>query len=185
MEIFSNFPFGSIRPNWYNGEQSLFSLAITSFNLKVIEANAFDSKAFRHLRKLIISSKSPVEYKCGMLNALHYLEEWATDEVEYSAKICNNILEPVRKTMRRFRNILFNANLGVHSLNELFGGTKLSRMDFININNYLRSQQQNRVLAPTNFTALLIIQEMVLTNSGIGIILEKTFDFIDVVFILF
>lgn len=167
-------PNANLQPNWYKGLLKIDSLGITKFSS--ITANSFNSPALRSVERLSLSIPKfiePIPYERGIFNGLTSLSELYISDITFTS-IDKYFLQPLQKSLRYFSSDVFPKNPG--DLNQLFGGARMSRLEYIRIMQY--DFYPMHVIAGSNFTGLPAIQHLELAYCGIEVILADTFNFI-------
>lgn len=159
---------------WYTGTIRITSLSFTRVQIIAIESNAFNAAVFAHLQNLgIYSSLQIINYHSAMFNGLQqlFLLSLSDTHVRRTNQM-QNFFQPLDKYLEQF---LYTGCMGNGPvLTELFGRNELLRLNFINLS--CRHESQLRLLAAQNFTGLLAVRFLIMTNCGIESIEIGAFD---------
>lgn len=159
---------------WYPGRYSLNLLTIFRTAISVIEANAFDSLAFRklHTLRILMNVMHIQTYRPEMLSGLHYLHQLIIYEASNPTAFPVNFLAKIRMHLNHFAH--FGFVLNSQSLTNLFGHQRL-RIEMLDIdcNGVVGNTD---FLARANFSALLLVKDLSVKDCGVEYIEPGTFD---------
>lgn len=167
------FPNGRVTANWYGGHVNVYAIRLELQNVTSIENNAFDAEAFRTVDTitLIFQRLTTIEANVFInLPGLYILIMESTVDGTFLIKPDENILIPIRGTLDILEILHFAG-----TLNSFLGNVRFSQLSELLISNP-SDFYYPRILAPQNFSGLLIMEKLNLAACGIEAILDRTFD---------
>lgn len=171
------FTNGRIEPNWYTGHNKIYIFIFYLGCVTFIADNAFNSPAFRWMAALSLVLENFTEFNGGIFNGLNNLRSLDIHSKNglpvyniYSP--IEPVLEPLRKTLEYYMNIISN-----RPLKDYFGKHRMSRLFNVSVSN-TRDMYYPRVLSKEDFTGLSTVFSVILNYCSIHAILENTFDYI-------
>lgn len=160
--------------DWYIGQHYLFCLQLQECNIEAIHEDAFTDYAFARLKVLIFKrNKAPMHIYDHALEGIRLLEKVAFIETHISnmhRHIFHSIIGLLEIDIDRWPNAI--------GLNDMFNERKYRKMHTLKLSNVEVPQTKFHVLSADNFTTFRCLRHLSLTNCGIEIIKEHTFDMI-------
>lgn len=166
------FPNSSLQHDWYRAKQPIFGLNFDTCKPFQIYADSFTDDVFDQLRVLSFNNIGRFEHRPGLFSGMPRLFRiyFVKTEIYH---IQRELFAPIRTYLSEAE---FKELPSYLNLDKVFGVTKFLRLKLVKI----EDTQYLRTLAPTNFSGLTVVQELIMRNCGIEVILEKTFDYVSV-----